>query len=131
MAASCAWDDCSLKGLTRGAIHASAEAGGFLVQRKAAAARKRRAATQQEDTDSPAPVAEADAGIAEAAAPPVQQLHPSAEQEGPGAVQVADEPDMGDTASQAGVQTTFGLGGGQRKDPLEDGDDEEVKLEAG
>ena len=119
-----------------GALHACAEAGGFLVQRKAAAVRKRRAVKEEGDADGP--MGEAETGSAEvhmgnteAASPAGQQRHPSAEQEGSGAVQAADEADAGDTGSEAGVQTPFGLDGRQRKDPLGDRDDDEVMLIAG
>ena len=50
---------------------------------------------------------------------------------GSGAVQAADKADTGDTGSEAGVQTPFGLDGRQRKDPLGDRDDDEVMLIAG
>lgn len=72
--------------------------------------------------------ARAAVGSTEAPSLPGLQKHPSAEQECPGAVQVGDNADAGDTGSEAGVQTPFGLGGGQRKDPLDDGDDQEVGL---
>ena len=117
------------QGLMLPGLHA--EAGGFLVQRKAAAVRKRKAA--KEDADGPmgeaqTGSAEADEGNTEVVSPAAQQ--PSAEQEGPGA-QVADKADAGDTGSEAGVQTPFGLDGRQRQDPLDDRDDEEVRLRAG